>query len=70
MNTNILDIIGSVLTLIQINDNVWSSKEWDSLRIWVDTQSWYRFSRGVGGDAEAFIRYYNHEYDETDFSLV
>jgi len=45
----ILDLIGSDLTLVRLSNTVYTTVEHDSIRIWPDTNSYYRFSQGQGG---------------------
>lgn len=63
---NLLDLVGKELTLIQLSETLYTTKEWDSLRIWTDTNSWYRFSRGIGGDSISWIKYF---YSDKEFNI-
>lgn len=68
MQHDILDVIGSVLTLVKLHETLYTTEEWDSLRIWTDTQTWYRFSKQRGGDVKGFIHYYS-EIAGTEFDV-
>lgn len=53
------ELIAETLTLTG-KGRVLSTKEHDSLKIFVDSQSWYRFSSGMGGD---IFDWYQQQYN-------
>jgi len=63
---NILDVISKEFTLKQLSDNLYTTEEWDSLRIWSDTNSWFRFSRNIGGTVFDWIKYRNLNIEDLE----
>lgn len=59
---DIVDLIGRTFEITGRGRRL-STKEHDSLAIWPDTNSWYWFSRGVGGDV---LDWYQH-IENVDF---
>lgn len=47
---SIVDLVGETFTVVKSGAAVWTTHEHDSLKLWPKTQSWYWFSRGLGGD--------------------
>lgn len=64
---DVVEVIGQDLTLIRQSNNIYTTQEHDSLKIFVTTNSWYWFSRRVGGDAKFWLKYYR-EYDEYEYN--
>ncbi len=54
--TPVLDLIGQTFTIIG-HGSVLTTVEHDSLKIWKETNSWYWFSKGMGGDV---LDWYQH----------
>lgn len=57
---DILDVISKDFKLKKISNGLYTTIEHDSLRIWPHTNSWHWYSKGVGGNATYWLKYYKH----------
>ncbi|MCB1711831.1 MAG: hypothetical protein KDH96_04960 [Candidatus Riesia sp.] len=63
----IAELIGEKYTLRKLSNNVLTTEEHGSLKIWTNTNSWYWFARGFGGGIREWLRYANYPEDEWDY---
>lgn len=54
---SIADLVERSGLHVEGHGNVLTTAEHDSLRLWIDTNSWFWYSRGVGGDIIDWIEY-------------
>ncbi len=66
---DIVSLIGQDLTLIRQSSNLYTTQEHDSLKIWVATNSWYHFSRQIGGGPKEWLKYYRSfdDYEAVEY---
>lgn len=55
---DIVSLIGQDLTLIRQSNNLYTTQEHDSIKIWVSTNTWYHFSRQIGGGPKEWLKYW------------
>lgn len=55
---NILDLASIDFTLIRETPNIYTTKEHDSLKFFVSTNSWYWYTNRVGGTLKFYLKYF------------
>ena len=65
----IAELISEQYTLEKLSNNLLTTTEHDSLRIWTNTNSWYWFSRGYGGGIKEWLDYNNYPKDDYEYWL-
>jgi hypothetical protein len=63
---NLLEAVSQVYQIQQVSTNLFTTSEHDSLRIWTHTNTWYWFSRGIGGGLKEWLQLNNYSRDEID----
>lgn len=56
--SNILDLASQDFTLVRESQNVYSTKEHDSLKFFINTNSWFWFSERIGGNAKKYVEFF------------
>ena len=61
---SILELVSEDFTIIQVSNNIYTTKEHDSLRIWVSTNSFYWYSQNFGGGPRVWLQRVRQYGDE------
>lgn len=55
---NILDLASQDFTLVRESNNIYTTREHDSLKFFVDTNSWFWYKERVGGGIKRFVEFF------------
>lgn len=69
---NILDVASEDFPLKQVGRGIWAvdtKGAFDSIRIWPETNTWHRFSRGIGGTVRHWLSHIRH-YSQDEINEI
>lgn len=64
MTLSIIQVISEDLTVVKQNNEIFTTVQHDSLKIWANKNNFYWYSRQIFGDIETWLRYYRGYNDQ------